>query len=182
VFFVFHDAVFWHVSCPTLYNLNLKATVRKFAPEGSAAEVCTRDDAPEVLNLKPFYRAIFIFWPNQSSTRTRPSLIFAHNDSCRILPWAVQGKNYLSKSRLGPKPITNMKFFIVLVSLFAAVQAQFSFGAPAPGSTIRAGQDVTVQIIVPIDTVSDIFCFHVGDACLPNPSRVRKQVKRKSAL
>ena len=51
-----------------------------------------------------------------------------------------------------------MKSFAVLVSLFAAasVQAQFSFGAPSPGSTIRAGKDVTVQIIVPIDTVSDI--------------------------
>ena len=47
-----------------------------------------------------------------------------------------------------------MKFFVILLSLFASVQAQFSFGAPAPGSTIRAGKDVTVQIIVPIDTVS----------------------------
>jgi len=44
-----------------------------------------------------------------------------------------------------------MKSFVVLTSLFAAAQAQF-FGAPAPGSTIQAGQQVTVQVIVPIDT------------------------------
>lgn len=77
-----------------------------------------------------------------------------------------------------------MKFLLVLVSLFAAVQAQFSFGAPPPGSTIRAGQPVTVQIIVPIDTVSVILCFHVGDVCLlAGPHlRVRKQAKWKSAL
>lgn len=64
------------------------------------------------------------------------------------------GPDYLNQSHLGPKPIANMKFFVILLSLFASVQAQFSFGAPAPGSTIRAGKDVTVQIIVPIDTVS----------------------------
>jgi hypothetical protein len=52
-----------------------------------------------------------------------------------------------------------MKFFAVLVSLFAAVQAQFSIGAPASGATIRAGQDVTVQIIVPVDTVGHILCY-----------------------
>lgn len=46
-----------------------------------------------------------------------------------------------------------MKFFVVLASLFAAAQAQF-FGAPAPGATLQAGQSVTVQVIVPIDTVS----------------------------
>ena len=75
------------------------------------------------------------------------------------------GSNYLNETSFGSK--TNMKFFAVLVSLFAAVQAQFSFGAPPPGSTIRAGQDVTVQIIVPIDTVSDILYLHMGDVCLP---------------
>ena len=48
-----------------------------------------------------------------------------------------------------------MKFFIVLASLFAAAQAQF-FGAPLPDATIQAGQNVTVQVIVPIDTVSYI--------------------------
>lgn len=47
-----------------------------------------------------------------------------------------------------------MNFFVVLVSLFAAVQAQFSIGAPMSGATIQAGKPVTVQIIVPIDTVS----------------------------
>ena len=46
-----------------------------------------------------------------------------------------------------------MKFFVVLASLFVAAQAQF-FGAPAPGATLQAGQSVTVQVIVPIDTVS----------------------------
>lgn len=48
-----------------------------------------------------------------------------------------------------------MKFFVVLTSLFAVVQAQF-FGAPAPGAIIQAGQKVSVQVIVPIDTVSYI--------------------------
>ena len=45
-----------------------------------------------------------------------------------------------------------MKFFVVLASLLVAAQAKF-FGAPAPGATIQAGQHVTVQVIVPIDTV-----------------------------
>jgi len=44
-----------------------------------------------------------------------------------------------------------MKLFVVLASLFAAAQAQF-FGAPAPGATIHAGQNVMVQVIVPVDT------------------------------
>jgi hypothetical protein len=48
-----------------------------------------------------------------------------------------------------------MKFFVVLTSLFAAVQALF-FGAPAQGAIIQANQTVTVQVIVPIDTVSYI--------------------------
>jgi hypothetical protein len=46
-----------------------------------------------------------------------------------------------------------MMFFVVLASLFVAAHAQF-FGAPAPGTTLQAGQTVTVQVIVPIDTVS----------------------------
>ena len=78
-----------------------------------------------------------------------------------------------------------MKFFAVLVSLFAAVQAQFSIGAPVPGAKIQAGQDVTVQIIVPVDTVSYTFTLHlrvVFYLFIPNPSRVRKQGKWKSAL
>jgi hypothetical protein len=49
-----------------------------------------------------------------------------------------------------------MKVFVVLASLFAAAQAQFSFGAPAPGATIQSNKSVAVQIIVPIDTVSYI--------------------------
>jgi len=44
-----------------------------------------------------------------------------------------------------------MRLFIILTSLFAVAQAQF-FGAPAPFATIHAGQSVTVQVIVPIDT------------------------------
>ena len=47
-----------------------------------------------------------------------------------------------------------MKLLFVLVSLFAAAQAQFSIGAPKAGTTLQAGQNVPVQIIVPIDTVS----------------------------
>jgi len=47
-----------------------------------------------------------------------------------------------------------MKLFVVLTSLFAAAQAQF-FGAPAPGATLHAGQNVTVQVIVPIDTSAE---------------------------
>ena len=91
------------------------------------------------------------------------------------------GSNYLNQ---GSKEIANMKFFVVLFSLFAAVQAQFSFGAPAPGAKINAGEDVTVQIIVPIDTVSYILCYMWSRlSCLfTNPSRVRKQGKWKSAL
>jgi hypothetical protein len=110
------------------------------------------------MNLKPFY--ICILGPNLSSTP------FADNDSCYRGPCRV--KLFKPKS-FGPTLIANMKFFVVLVStvsLIAAVQAQFSFGAPAPGSTIQAGKDVTVQIIVPIDTVSDILCLPVGFAYL----------------
>jgi len=47
-----------------------------------------------------------------------------------------------------------MRLFLVLATLFAAAQAQFSIGAPAAGATLHAGQNVNVQIIVPIDTVS----------------------------
>jgi hypothetical protein len=48
-----------------------------------------------------------------------------------------------------------MKLLFVLVSLFAASQAQISkIGAPKAGTTVNAGQSVPVQIIVPIDTVS----------------------------
>jgi hypothetical protein len=45
-----------------------------------------------------------------------------------------------------------MKFLFILASLFAAAQAQFSIGAPELGDTLVPGQNVTVQIIVPIDT------------------------------
>ena len=48
-----------------------------------------------------------------------------------------------------------MKLFVVLTSLFATAQALF-FGSPASNATIQAGQNVTVQVIVPIDTVSYI--------------------------
>ena len=47
-----------------------------------------------------------------------------------------------------------MKLLFVLASLFAASQAQFSIGAPKAGTTLQAGKNVQVQIIVPIDTVS----------------------------
>ena len=49
-----------------------------------------------------------------------------------------------------------MKLLFVLASLLAVAQAQFSIGAPTSGATLQAGQNVTVQIIVPIDTVSYI--------------------------
>jgi hypothetical protein len=58
-----------------------------------------------------------------------------------------------------------MKLLFVLVSLFAASQAQFSISAPKAGTTLQAGQNVPVQIIVLIDTVSymmphnRIFCL-----------------------
>ena len=116
----------------------------------------------EVLDLEPFYMCIF--GPDLSWT---PSFTLADNDSCRG-QCRVRLLNHW-QSRLGTIPmITSMKFFItvVLISLFATVQAQFSFGAPAPGSTISAGQNVTLQIIVPIDTVNDTFCLHVVVACL----------------
>jgi hypothetical protein len=44
---------------------------------------------------------------------------------------------------------------VVLASLFAAAQAQFSIGAPAPGTTLVPGQKFTVQVIVPIDTSNE---------------------------
>jgi len=47
-----------------------------------------------------------------------------------------------------------MRVFLVLATLLAAAQAQFAIGAPAAGATLHAGQNVNVQIIVPIDTVS----------------------------
>lgn len=74
-----------------------------------------------------------------------------------------------------------MKFFIVLASLFAATQAQF-FGAPAPGATLQAGQNVTVQVIVPIDTVSYMSIKLHDHWLFTNPSRVQKRGKTKSAL
>ena len=49
-----------------------------------------------------------------------------------------------------------MKLFFVLASLIAAAQAQFSIGAPTSGTTIHAGQNFGVQIIVPISTVSHV--------------------------
>lgn len=56
-----------------------------------------------------------------------------------------------------------MKFFVVLVSLFAAVQAEIFLSAPGNHSIIRAGRNMTVEIIVPIDTVIGILlCLHVG--------------------
>jgi hypothetical protein len=45
-----------------------------------------------------------------------------------------------------------MKLLLVLASLFVASQAQFSIGAPKAGTTLQAGQNVSVQIIVPINT------------------------------
>ncbi|KDR70765.1 hypothetical protein GALMADRAFT_809563 [Galerina marginata CBS 339.88] len=44
-----------------------------------------------------------------------------------------------------------MKLFFVVASLLAASQA-ISIGAPKAGVTIHAGQSVSVQVIVPIDT------------------------------
>ena len=54
-----------------------------------------------------------------------------------------------------------MKFFFVLASLFAATQA-ISIGAPKSNAVIQAGQNVTVQLIQPIDTVSDILRYMGG--------------------
>lgn len=51
-----------------------------------------------------------------------------------------------------------MKLLFVLASLFAAALAQSSIGAPPSGASLQSGQNVTVQIIVPIDTVSYILC------------------------
>ncbi|KAF8874255.1 hypothetical protein CPB84DRAFT_1967012 [Gymnopilus junonius] len=49
-----------------------------------------------------------------------------------------------------------MKFLSLLAaSLFAVAQAQVDIGAPKPGTDLVAGQDVTVQIIVPIDTSAE---------------------------
>jgi hypothetical protein len=61
--------------------------------------------------------------------------------------------NYLNEGLL-TKTNEKMKPLFVLASLLAVAQAQFSIGAPTSGATLQAGQNVTVQIIVPIDTVS----------------------------
>lgn len=113
----------------------------------------------EDLNLKHFYLSTFVY---SDLTYLRCHLLIMI-----LVTVGRVGSDYLNQSRFAPKPLENMRFFVVLVSLFAAVQAQFSFGAPASGSTIQAGKDVTVQIIVPIDTVSYILCLHVRFACLP---------------
>ena len=49
-----------------------------------------------------------------------------------------------------------MKIIVVLISLFAATQAQF-FATPSPGATIQAGQIVPVRVNVPKDTVSSLW-------------------------
>lgn len=63
---------------------------------------------------------------------------------------------YKWKIVVGSKPTTtwNMKLFLILVSLFAAAQAQFTIRAPAPGTTLQADEAVTIQVVVPVDTVS----------------------------
>jgi len=55
-----------------------------------------------------------------------------------------------------------MRLFLVLATLLAAVQAQFAIGAPAAGATLQPGQNVNVQIIVPIDTVSSMLRSVIG--------------------
>ena len=64
-----------------------------------------------------------------------------------------------------------MKFFVVLTSLFAAAQAQFSsLSAPAFDATIQAGQNVFVQIIGPV--VSYIELRYKMGLVFTNPSRL----------
>jgi len=59
----------------------------------------------------------------------------------------------LSDRNIQTRTFTKMQFLILLASLFAAVHAQSSrIGAPAPGSVLQAGQDITIQFVVPIDT------------------------------
>ncbi|KAF8878371.1 ricin B lectin domain-containing protein [Gymnopilus junonius] len=48
-----------------------------------------------------------------------------------------------------------MKLAFVLLSVFAAAQAQFSIGAPPAGATLVPGSKTTVQVIVPIDTSAE---------------------------
>jgi len=73
-----------------------------------------------------------------------------------------------------------MKLFFILASLIAATQAQFSIGAPTSGATVNAGQNLTVQIIVPIDTVSYILRYMVG-SFFTDLSRAHLQGNWKSA-
>ncbi|KAF8906998.1 hypothetical protein CPB84DRAFT_1878262 [Gymnopilus junonius] len=55
-----------------------------------------------------------------------------------------------------------MKTSFVLLSLFAAAQAQFTIGAPKPGATLVPGSKTTVQVIVPIDTSAEAGEEEVG--------------------
>ena len=71
--------------------------------------------------------------------------------------------------RTGQKlPTKKMKLLFVLASLFAAAHAQISIGAPTSGATVQAGQNVTIQIIEPIDTVSYIYyaTWHLFDRAI----------------
>jgi hypothetical protein len=52
-------------------------------------------------------------------------------------------------------PSDRLQLSFVLLSLFAAAQAQFSIGAPKAGDTLVPGSKTTVQIIVPIDTSAE---------------------------
>lgn len=46
-----------------------------------------------------------------------------------------------------------MKFLCFFTALFAVAQAQFSINLPKAGATIQPGQNLTVQVFVPIDSV-----------------------------
>ena len=86
----------------------------------------------------------------------------------------------MSLTRLTPGAKTNlkMKFFLVLATLFAAAQAHFSVGAPAASATLHPGQNVNVQIIAPINTVS--YMLRCG-VCYLRLSRAYLQGKWTSA-
>ena len=104
------------------------------------------------------------------------SLMVLVNVSITVMPPSA---SYLNQGPTWGQTNLKMKLFLVLATLFAAVQAQFSIGAPAAGATLHAGQNVDVQIIVPIDTVS--YMLRCGWVCHLRLSRAQKQGKWKSA-
>lgn len=73
---------------------------------------------------------------------------------------AVDGGGLHIKALFGPQlsisklTTSTMKFLYILASLIAASNAQFGIRLPKAGDVVKPGSNITVQLIVPFDTVS----------------------------